>query len=117
MNEQTPMYQLSTLTDEQWDRQLLSQEKMRLAELESQQEVELEKLRNQRELARARRTSINMFFGGLGALLAFLAVIACLYFGVQRGGERQHDLGVKCVQSGGVWEEHEGRDGDRCNRP
>jgi hypothetical protein len=118
MTEPTiPAYSLTSLTDKQWDKQLASQEKMKAAELANLKEVELEKLRNQRELARGRRQSINMFFGGLAALLAFLALIGSLYYGVQRGGERQHDLGVQCVQSGGVWEEHEGRDGDRCKRP
>jgi hypothetical protein len=110
-----PVYNLTSLTDKQWDRQLASQEKMKTAELENAKQVELEKLRNLRELARGRRETINGVLVGFAILVALLAVIGSIFYGVQRGGERQHELGVQCVQSGGSWEEHEGRDGDRCN--
>jgi hypothetical protein len=112
-----PAYPLTGLTDKQWAAQLASQEKMKRAELEIIRETREEERLHHRELVRGRREMINMILGALAVLVAFLTVIGSIYFGVQRSDERQHDLGVKCVQSGGVWEEHDGRDGDRCRRP
>ena len=114
---ENPTYHLSSLTDEQWDRQLASQEKMRLAELETNKEIELEKLHNAREVRRARHSLVGGILIG-AALLAFaLAVIGSMYFGLQHSDERNNRLAVECVQSGGKWIGEDTRDPARCDRP
>lgn len=117
MSGEHPLYSLASLTDAQWDKQLESQEKLRLAEIESTRQVEMERLHNDRSARQSRSSLVGNVLAGLAALLVVLAVIASMYLGIARSSQEQHERAVECIKSQGRWIEGDSGDGDRCDRP
>lgn len=111
-----PVYNLTSLTDEQWNRQLASQEKLALAKIEADNSVELERLRNDRDRRSSRHSLTVQILTGLAVVSVVLAFIGALYFGIDSSERRANELAVECVKSQGRWIEGD-RDGDRCERP
>jgi hypothetical protein len=60
----TPTYNLASLTDGQREKQLLSQEKIEAAKIDSAKEIELARLRNQDAARRSRSELIRNVLGG-----------------------------------------------------
>lgn len=117
MTGEHPLYSLASLTDEQWAKQLASQEKMRLAEIESTRQVEMEKLLNLRSARQSRTGLLGNTLAGLAVLMAILAFIGAMYFGIARSSQEAHERAVECIKSQGRWIEGDSGDGDRCDRP
>ncbi len=116
MTEPTP-YTLTTLTDKQWDKQLASQEKLKIAELEATARIEIEKLRIQNGNLSRRHSLIQGVLGGGAFFIVVLALILSVAYGLYQSGVRNDEIGIECVQSGGRWTEGTGGDPSRCDRP
>jgi hypothetical protein len=111
-------YQLSNLTDKQWDKQLESQRLLHAAELKSQEAIELERLRNARELVRGRRTLIQGILTGLAVFLVVVLFLGGTIYAIHSDNVRDQEKAVECIKGGGEWKEGSGsREGDSCERP
>jgi hypothetical protein len=112
-----PVYNLTSLTDKQWDRQLASQEKLELAKIQGQTDVQMEQLRMVDRQRSGRRDLLLQFLVGLGAVCVIMAFLGAMYFGIARSANQQHERAVECIKSQGRWIEGDSGDGDRCDRP
>lgn len=103
MNTNVPAYLPSQLGDEQWDKYIASEERIRLQEIEARKEVDLEKLREERSQRKSRQQLVGSVLGALGFLLAILGFFGFLYFGITKADQRDHEIARTCVQAGGRW--------------
>lgn len=112
-----PTYNLTSLSDKQWDKQLAAQQEMQKAELNSRKEIELERLRNERDTRRDRFQLIKNVLGGLACFLIVAMVIGGAVYGIQRSSDRSHEKAVECIKTNGRWIDEGSGKGERCDRP
>lgn len=113
----TPLYQLSSLTDKQWDKQLAAQQTMQKAELDSRKEIELERLRNERDARQRRFEMIKSVLGGLALFLIAVLFLGGGIYAIQASSQRSHDKAVECIKTNGKWIDEGAGEGERCERP
>jgi hypothetical protein len=112
-----PVYAITGLTDRQWDRQLASQEKLRVAELENQSAVEMQRMEHQRRILEGRRQFVGHILVGIAVVAIVLGIIGALTWVVHDTNLSNQKAATECISKGGDWQAGRGGDSDKCDLP
>ena len=105
------------VTDEQWDKQIASQERIELARIDKDKYIEAERLRAARAAREGRVKLLRFILGVLAFLINSLGVVWMVASNIQASEEREHQTGIQCIVKGGTWIDKPSGEEDRCELP